>query len=91
MMTWSEFGRRVKENGSQGTDHGTAAPLFAFGPGVNGGIQGSAPDLSHLDQSGNLVFQTDFRSIYATVLQQWLGVDPSTILGGSFPTLDFVK
>lgn len=91
MMTWSEFGRRVKENGSNGTDHGTAAPLFVFGPGVAGGIHGDAPDLSNLDKSGNLVFKTDFRSVYATVLNKWLGLDPTAVLGGSYPVLDFIK
>ncbi len=91
MMTWSEFGRRVEENGSQGTDHGTAAPLFVLGPGVAGGIHGSAPNLSQLDATGNLVFQTDFRSVYGTIIDKWLGGNSQTVLGGSFPTLDFVK
>ncbi len=90
MMTWSEFGRRVVENGSQGTDHGTAAPLFVFGPGVVGGIHGDAPDLANLDPTGNLVFSADFRSVYATVLDKWMQVDSSKVLGGSFPDLDFL-
>lgn len=91
MMTWSEFGRRVKENGSRGTDHGTAAPLFVFGPGVAGGIHGDAPNLSNLDATGNLIFQTDFRSVYATVIQNWLGGDATSALGATYPLLDFVK
>jgi uncharacterized protein (DUF1501 family) len=91
MMTWSEFGRRVHENGSGGTDHGTAAPQFVFGPGVKGGLHGSDPDLSNLDATGNLIFQNDFRSYYATIIQNWLGTDPSTVLGASYPLMDFVK
>ncbi len=91
VMTWSEFGRRVNENGSLGTDHGTAAPLFVFGAGVAGGVHGDPPDLAHPDANGNLVFQTDFRSVYATIIQKWLGGDAQTVLGGSFPLLDFVK
>jgi uncharacterized protein (DUF1501 family) len=91
MMTWSEFGRRVHENGSAGTDHGTAAPQFVFGPGVAGGLHGATPNLAELDQTGNLIFQTDFRSYYATIIQNWLGGDAQTVLGGSYPLLDFVK
>lgn len=91
MMTWSEFGRRVKQNGSDGTDHGTAAPMFVFGPGIKGGIHGDTPDLSTLDQTGNLPFKTDFRAVYGTILSQWLGADASTVLGGTFDTLDFIK
>ncbi len=91
MMTWSEFGRRVHENGSTGTDHGTAAPQFVFGPGVAGGLHGTAPNLANLDSTGNLLFQTDFRSYYATIIQNWLGADAPTVLGGSYPLLDFVK
>ncbi len=90
MMTWSEFGRRVKENGSQGTDHGTASPQLVFGPGVKGGIHGGAPNLANLDQFGNLIFSADFRSYYATILDKWMGVDAASVLGGSFPDLDFL-
>ncbi len=89
-MTWSEFGRRVKENGSQGTDHGTAAPLFVFGPSVKGGIVGNPPNLANLDSSGNMIFQIDFRQVYATVLDRWLGTDADTILGGHFDRLAFL-
>src|SRR5215469_15280947 len=84
VMTWSEFGRRVEENGNQGTDHGTAAPLFVLGNAVQGGIYGESPDLGNLDSSGNLKFTVDFRSIYATVLDNWLGAPSSAILGGDF-------
>jgi uncharacterized protein (DUF1501 family) len=86
VLTWSEFGRRVAENGSRGTDHGTAAPMFVLGGRVRGGVYGSPPDLGRLD-NGNLRFETDFRAVYATVLQAWLGADPAEVLGRSFPTL----
>ena len=82
-MTFSEFGRRVAENGSRGTDHGTAAPLFAVGGGVKGGLYGSYPSLDDLE-GGNLRFTTDFRSVYATVLERWLARPSAPILGGAF-------
>ncbi len=85
IMTWSEFGRRVEENASGGTDHGTAAPLFVFGDQVMGGTTyGEPADLNNLDPYGNLKFTTDFRSVYATVLDRWLGASSKGILGGSF-------
>jgi uncharacterized protein (DUF1501 family) len=90
VMTWSEFGRRVEENGNEGTDHGTAAPLFVLGDSVLGGIYGEPPDLNRLDDAGNLVFTTDFRAIYATVLDRWLGAPSSAILGGSFQAQGFL-
>ena len=90
VMTWSEFGRRVEENGNQGTDHGTAAPLFVLGNAVQGGVYGESPDLSNLDESGNLKFTVDFRSIYATVLDNWLGAPSSAILGGDFGDQKFL-
>jgi len=89
LLTFSEFGRRVEENGSGGTDHGAAAPLFVAGGGVKGGVHGAHPSLDRL-VDGDLGFGVDFRSVYATVLRRWLGVDPAPILGGSFPELDFV-
>ena len=85
-MTFSEFGRRIEENGSGGTDHGEASPLFLIGGGVRGGIYGSAPDLGNT-HIGNLKYTTDFRSVYATVLERWLGRPSAPILNGSFPTL----
>ena len=91
-MTFSEFGRRLGQNGSAGTDHGTAAPLFAFGPGVRGGLYGTAPDLAVLDSSGNVRHSTDFRSAYATVLGPWFGLDAATVsgvLGGSYAPVNF--
>ena len=80
VMTWSEFGRRVGSNGSGGTDHGAAAPMFLMGKPVAGGIYGEKPDLVRLDKD-NLRFTTDFRSVYSTVLSQWLGADPEAIIG----------
>ena len=85
-LAWSEFGRRVKENGSRGTDHGTAGPLFVVGGGVRGGLHGEQPSMTNLD-NGDLKFTTDFRSVYASVIAQRFGVDPKDVLGGSFPTL----
>ncbi len=90
VMTWSEFGRRVEENASQGTDHGTAAPLFVIGNAVQGGIYGEPPDLTSLDANGNLVHTTDFRSIYATVLDRWLGAPAAAVLGGDYGEQGFL-
>ncbi|MDQ2817243.1 MAG: DUF1501 domain-containing protein [Candidatus Eremiobacteraeota bacterium] len=88
-MTFSEFGRRVNENADGGTDHGTAAPMFLVGGNAKGGLYGDHPSLSDLN-FGNLKWHTDFRSVYATVCERWLGVKADAILGGSFPTLNFV-
>ncbi|HKV83800.1 MAG TPA: DUF1501 domain-containing protein [Ktedonobacterales bacterium] len=90
VMTWSEFGRRVEENASQGTDHGTAAPLFVLGNSVQGGVYGEPPDVSKLDNYGNLIYTTDFRSVYATVLDRWLGAPSAAVLGGSFDDQAFL-
>ncbi|MFT4604158.1 MAG: hypothetical protein ACI9W4_000886 [Rhodothermales bacterium] len=80
-MTFSEFGRRIRENSSAGTDHGTAAPLFVFGGGSVGGLIGSAPDLASLDPNGNLRASTDFRSVYASVLRQWFDASEDATRG----------
>ncbi len=90
VMTWSEFGRRVEENASQGTDHGTSAPLFVLGNGVQGGVYGEPPDLNDLDPYGNLKFTTDFRGIYATILDRWLGAPAADVLGGTFDEQPFL-
>jgi uncharacterized protein (DUF1501 family) len=82
-MTFSEFGRRIEENGARGTDHGEASPLFLIGGGVKGGVYGKLPDLGSTNM-GNLAYTTDFRSVYATVLERWLGRPSATVLGGSF-------
>jgi uncharacterized protein (DUF1501 family) len=86
IMTFSEFGRRVRENGSGGTDHGTAEPMFVIGGRLNGGLQGSYPSMSDLD-AGDLRFTTDFRSVYSSVVGDWLGADPAPVVGGTFPKL----
>jgi uncharacterized protein (DUF1501 family) len=88
-LTFSEFGRRVTQNASNGTDHGTAMPVFLVGGAVKGGIYGEHPSLTNLDQ-GDLAFATDFRSVYATVIERWLGRDPSDIISGAYPMLGFV-
>lgn len=82
-MTWSEFGRRAAENASEGTDHGTAAPMLLLGGSVNGGLYGTPVSLTDLN-SGNLKFTTDFRSVYATVLDRWVGAPSDEILGEHF-------
>jgi uncharacterized protein (DUF1501 family) len=89
-MTFSEFGRRVAQNASNGTDHGTAMPVFVAGASVRGGIYGDHPSLTELDRGGNLLFGTDFRSVYATVIERWLGRSSADVLDGSFAPLAFV-
>lgn len=90
VMTFSEFGRRVGENANGGTDHGTAAPLFLSGGGIKAGLHGQLPSLDPKDlDRGDLKFNTDFRSIYATVLEKRLGNDSAPALGRKFPLLDF--
>lgn len=90
LMTFSEFGRRVKQNASNGTDHGTANNVFLLGGGLKTkGIVNPAADLSQLDE-GDLKFSVDFRSIYATLLRNWLGADDVAVLGESFAPLSFV-
>ncbi len=86
VFTFSEFGRRVAENGSRGTDHGQAAPLFVFGKPVKVGIVGPHPSLEQLTE-GDVVFQTDFRQLYATILDRWLSMDSSLVLGQTFKAL----
>lgn len=90
-LAFSEFGRRVEENASNGTDHGTAGPLFLFGPSVRGGMAGRRPDLVHLDANGDLIFTTDFRSVYASVLEDWMGADAGRVLPKRFPKLEILK
>jgi uncharacterized protein (DUF1501 family) len=89
LMTFSEFGRRVQQNASNGTDHGTAEPLFMVGGGVQGGLHGTYPSLSDLDR-GDLKFTTDFRSVYGSVLQGWMGAPADQILGTGYPLLSLV-
>ena len=82
-MSFSEFGRRVAQNASGGTDHGTAAPMFLFGPMVRRGVIGSHPSLTDLDQ-GDLKYLIDFRSVYAGILEQWLQADSKKVLGATY-------
>lgn len=91
VVGWSEFGRRIKENNG-GTDHGTAILSFALGNMVKGGFYGQGyPDLTKPDANGNMVFTTDFRSLYATILERFLGYsDSKGVLGATYPTLGFL-
>jgi uncharacterized protein (DUF1501 family) len=91
IATWSEFGRRPKENASAGTDHGAAAPLILIGDPVKGGIFGKPPSLTDLDATGNLKYQVDFRSVYQEILGGHLGADPKEILGGAYDKLGFIR
>jgi len=90
MMTFSEFGRRARENGSKGTDHGSGAPLFLIGGKVKAGVIGKHPSLTNIPQ-GNLEFHTDFRQVYATILERWLGVSSKDVLGGAYKPVDVLK
>jgi uncharacterized protein (DUF1501 family) len=89
VLAFSEFGRRVQENGSAGTDHGAAAPVFLFGDQIKAGIHGHAPDLGNL-VDGDIVHETDFRQVYATVLEQWLGTKSEPLLGRRFDSLPVI-
>jgi uncharacterized protein (DUF1501 family) len=91
IATWSEFGRRPKENASAGTDHGTAAPVFLIGDSVQGGLIGSQPSLTKLDASGNLGYDVDFRSVYQEILDSHLGVDSKEVFSESFEKLSVLK
>ena len=87
LMMFTEFGRRVEENGSLGTDHGTATPMFIVGKGVKGGFYGAHPSLTDLDD-GNMKMTTDFRRVYATAIKEWLGYDDTElVLKGRFEPL----
>lgn len=89
LMTFSEFGRRVAENANGGTDHGTAAPMFILGGAVKPGVLGKYPSLTDLDH-GDLKFSTDFRSVYASVLDNWLKAPSQLVLGRKFASLPIV-
>ena len=99
VLSFSEFGRRISENGSQGTDHGAASTMIVMGGRISGGLFGTAPNLNMdpknptLENSnGDVHFETDFRSVYARVIDGWLGGDSVKLLGGDFrkPSLTFV-
>ncbi|MFT6182128.1 MAG: hypothetical protein ACJA16_004666 [Akkermansiaceae bacterium] len=94
VATYSEFGRRVQENGSLGTDHGTASQMFLVTPEGHkkskAGLIGKHPSLTDLDKEGDMKFHTDFRSVYASLLENWLEFPSEKVLGGNFKKLDFV-
>lgn len=90
VMAFSEFGRRVYENGSRGTDHGVAGPMFVMGDPVKGGLHGKYPSLSSLDK-GDLVHTVDFRSVYATMIENWFKADAAKVVRKKFKTLDLLK
>jgi len=91
IVQWSEFGRRPGENASFGSDHGTASSVFIVGNPIRGGIYGEQPSLaaSALDSSGNVEFKVDFREVYATILDRWLGADSRSVLAGQYSDLGF--
>ena len=89
-MVFSEFGRRVAQNGSNGTDHGTAAPMFLIGDNVQNGLLGKHPSLTKLD-GGDLIYNTDFREVYASVLEDWMGADSTAILGKRYRNAKVLK
>ena len=90
IMTFSEFGRRVKQNASRGTDHGTANNLFLIGGKLNkAGIYNEGPNLENLN-NGDLIYSVDFRKVYATILKNWLSVDPKLVLGKQFDLLNVI-
>jgi len=91
IATWSEFGRRPKENASGGTDHGAAAPLLLIGDPVKGGLFGAEPSLTNLDSTGNQQYSVDFRSVYQEILSGHLGADAAQILGATYDQVPFLK
>jgi uncharacterized protein (DUF1501 family) len=92
VMIFSEFGRRVPENVNLGTDHGAANLMFVAGKQVKGGQYGAVPSLTKLDPGDNLIHTTDFRRVYATMVQGWLGLkDTSGLLNGNFQPFDLFQ
>ncbi|MEE2912356.1 MAG: DUF1501 domain-containing protein [Planctomycetota bacterium] len=89
-MVFSEFGRRVAQNGSGGTDHGTAAPMFLIGDNVKAGLLGKHPSLTKLDE-GDLIYNTDFRQVYASILEDWMGANAQEILGKKYAKSSVLK
>jgi len=93
IFQWSEFGRRPGENASHGTDHGTCSSIFVIGDAIHGGLYGKQPSLASadLDDAGNPKFTVDFRSVYATILNKWLGGDAGQVLGSDFEDVGFLS
>lgn len=91
VLSYSEFGRRARQNQSNGTDHGTASVHFALGGAVRGGLHGKQPPLDQLDATGNLAHTADFRQVYATVAARWWGINPEPVVRGRFDTIDFLR
>ena len=91
VLVWSEFGRRIKDN-SAGTDHGSGGVAFAIGEAVKGGLYGEYPSLKESDQlEGDLRFNNDFRSIYSTIAERWLEVDPDIVSNGNYEQHEFIS
>jgi uncharacterized protein (DUF1501 family) len=90
VLTYAEFGRRPRENQSNGTDHGTASAHFVLGGRVRGGLYGKRPALERLDGNGNLQSGIDFRQLYATVLRGWWNIDPAGVLNGRYEPLELI-
>jgi hypothetical protein len=94
VITTSEFGRRAYENASLGTDHGTTAPILAFGGGINGGVFGNNPQLDQLDNYGNLSLQFDYRQVFSTIITDWFGLGQETasnVFGEEFESIPFIQ
>ena len=94
IVTTSEFGRRVIENSSEGTDHGTSAPVLVFGSQANGGVFGVDPDLQNLDENGNLPVQFDYRQVFSTIITDWFGLGQETasnVFGEEFESIPFIQ
>jgi uncharacterized protein (DUF1501 family) len=88
MLVFSEFGRRPRENNNRGTDHGTAGPMFLIGPGVRGGLHGTPVNLEKLNETDNLSHTVDFRQVYASVIDHWMGGSSRAVLGRDFEGLN---
>ena len=91
VMTFSEFGRRAKENGSKGTDHGTASNVYIMGGKLRKkGFLNGPPDLTDLDAEGDIKYKVDFRQVYSTLLNDWMNADANAILGKTYTSLGFI-
>jgi len=90
LLVFTEFGRRVRDNGS-GTDHGSGGIAFVIGENVKGGVYGEYPSLEENKLlEGDLQFNNDFRGLYSTLLEKWIGIDSKPVVGGSFEQMDFI-